>query len=540
MHRYVFLLIVFGLFSCRSTSDDGDQPAIFRLNLSAPLTSLDPAFASDQPNSWACNQLFNGLVQLDSNLVVQPAIASHWFISEDKLTYTFILRQDVLFHNDPCFSSGTGRTVTAHDFVYSFQRLLDPSTAARGYWVFQNIVDDLHPFEALNDSTLLIRLESPFSPFLQRLCMPYCSVVAKEAIAYYGEEVRSHPVGTGPFVFVKWLEGNMLILHKNKHYFEKDENGLQLPYLDAVNFRFINNKSTEFLKFMNGELDFVSDIDVSLKDQILTRDGKLQEKYSGEFNLLKGPYLNVEYLSVLMDRNASVLEENPLKYKEVRKAINYAFSRSEMLLFLRNNRGIPATSGIVPPSLYHFEPIHDLGYDYDPLKAARLLEDAGFPNGIGLPELILHTTTEYQDYATYIKDKLEDIGMAIRIETTDPRLLREMRVNKETAFFRSSWIADYSDPESFLQIFYGKNGAPPNYTHYSNNKYDQLYEYAVAESDLVQRELIYHQMDSLMMEDAPIIPLYYDEVYRFVRKHVVGLEPDALNMLQLKRVRFTD
>jgi peptide/nickel transport system substrate-binding protein len=241
-----------------------------------------------------------------------------------------------------------------------------------------------------------------------------------------------------------------------------------------------------------------------------------------------------------MDSTAAVLTENPLQFIQVRQAINYAFSRSEMLLFLRNNRGIPATAGIVPPSLYNFRPDNDLGYDYDPERAAGLLEEAGFPNGIGLPELVLHTTTEYQDYATYIKDKLEDIGIAIRIETTDPRLLREMRVNKETAFFRSSWIADYSDPESFLQIFYGKNGAPPNYTHYINKEYDILYEYAVAESDLVQRELIYHKMDSLMMADAPVIPLYYDEVYRFVRKNVMGLEPDALNMLQLKRVRFTD
>jgi oligopeptide transport system substrate-binding protein len=370
--------------------------------------------------------------------------------------------------------------------------------------------------------------------------MPYCSVVAREAIDYYGDDVRSHPVGTGPFVFVKWLEGNMLILHRNEHYFEFDENGHRLPFLDAVNFRFINNKSTEFLKFMNGELDFVSDIDVSLKDQILTRDGRLQSEYADEFNLLKGPYLNVEYLSILMDSNAAVLKENPLKYRAVRQAMNYAFSRSEMLLFLRNNRGIPAYAGIVPPSLYVFQPEHDPGYNYNPAKAAELLVAAGFPDGIGLPQLILHTTPEYQDYATYIKDKLEDIGIAIQIETKDPRLLREMRVNKETAFFRSSWIADYSDPESFLQIFYGKNGAPPNYTHYKNNEYDKLYESAVAESDLTQRELIYQRMDSLMMADAPVIPLYYDEVYRFVRKNVVGLEPDALNMLQLKRVRFTD
>ena len=535
----VLCMAVVLMAGCGQRTESDGAHSIFRFNLSAPLTSLDPAFASDQPNSWGCLQLYNGLVQLDAQLQIVPSIAASWDISEDQLTYTFHLRKDVYFHDDPCFTNSKGRQVNAGDFVFAFERLANPATAARGYWVFQNIVDTVQGFRAINDSTLTIRLLRPFSPFLQRLAMPYCSVVPAEAVEHYGKEFRSHPVGTGPFTFVKWMEGNMLILHRNERYFEKDADGQALPYLDAVNIRFINNKSTEFLKFMNGELDFVSDIDVSLKDQILTRDGKLQQRYASTFNLLKGPYLNVEYLSVLMDDKAKVMEESPLVYPEVRKAINYAFNRSEMLLFLRNNRGLPATGGIVPPSLYTDPLDKNFGYYYNPDTAKALLEQAGFPGGVGLPELLLHTTAEYQDYATYLKDKLEDIGLAIRIETVDPRVLREMRVNEETAFFRSSWIADYSDPESYLQMFYSVNGAPPNYTRYANPDFDRLYEQAVAEEDPGERNALYRTMDSLMMQDSPIIPLYYDEVYRFTRKNVSGLEPDALNLLQLKRVRFT-
>ena len=535
----VLCMAVVLMAGCVQRTESDGAHSIFRFNLSAPLTSLDPAFASDQPNSWGCLQLYNGLVQLDAQLQIVPSIAASWDISEDQLTYTFHLRKDVYFHDDPCFTNSKGRQVNAGDFVFAFERLANPATAARGYWVFQNIVDTVQGFRAINDSTLTIRLLRPFSPFLQRLAMPYCSVVPAEAVEHYGKEFRSHPVGTGPFTFVKWMEGNMLILHRNERYFEKDVDGQALPYLDAVNIRFINNKSTEFLKFMNGELDFVSDIDVSLKDQILTRDGKLQQRYASTFNLLKGPYLNVEYLSVLMDDKAKVMEESPLVYPEVRKAINYAFNRSEMLLFLRNNRGLPATGGIVPPSLYTDPLDKNFGYYYNPDTAKALLEQAGFPGGVGLPELLLHTTAEYQDYATYLKDKLEDIGLAIRIETVDPRVLREMRVNEETAFFRSSWIADYSDPESYLQMFYSVNGAPPNYTRYANPDFDRLYEQAATEEDPGERNALYRTMDSLMMQDSPIIPLYYDEVYRFTRKNVSGLEPDALNLLQLKRVRFT-
>lgn len=524
------------LHGCKPYQLESSQ-SVFKLNLAAPVTSLDPAFASDQPNSWAVNQLFNGLVQLDSNLHVIPCIASRWIISADQKTYTFILRNDVFFHDNICFPDSHGRRVVASDFVYSFNRLMDPITAARGNWVFQNLIDTIQPIIAMNDSTLVIHLLHPFSPFLQRLCIPYCNVVPKEAIAYYGKDFRSNPVGSGPFIFLKWKEGDLLILHKNPHYFERDAAGNTLPYLDAVNFQFISNKSTEFLKFMNGELDFVSDIDVSLQKSILTGNGELQDAYKNKFQLLKGPYLNVEYLTILMDTDARVMQLNPLKIQQIRQAINYAINREEIILFLRHGRGIAAHEGIVPPSLYSNFFYNPIGYRYDPEKAIALLREAGFENGVGLPEITLHTTDQYQDIAVYIKEKLENIGMAIRIETVDPRILREMRVNKQTAFFRGSWIADYSDAESFLQLFYGKAGAPPNYSHYANPHFDQLFEAAVKESDVSKRDLLYHAMDSIMMVDAPIVPLYYDEVYRFVLPGITGMEPDALNMLNLKRVK---
>lgn len=481
--------------------------------------------------------MYNGLVELDAHLMVRPCIAKSWEISEDRLNYTFHLRNDVFFHDDLCFPTGKGRRVTAGDFVFSFQRLIDPSTAARGNWVFENITDTIKAFTAINDSTLEIRLNHPFAPFLQRLCIAYCSVIPVEAIKKYGKDFRSHPVGTGAFKFIKWNEGELLILHRNENYFEYDSAGNRLPYLDAVNISFISNKSTEFLKFLSGDLDFVSDIDASLKDNILTRDGRLQEKYAGTFQLLKGPYLNVEYFSVLMDTAALIMQKSPMRIRQVRQAINYAFDRKEMLLFLQNNRGIAATQGIVPPSLFVDAPLQTYGYTYDPAKALALLKEAGFENGVGLPQITLHTIDQYQNFAVYLKDKLENIGLAVKIEVVDTRMLRQMRVNEETAFFRSSWIADYPDAESYLNLFYGANGAPPNYTRYRNEIYDSIFEIAVAETDVYKRNKLYQQLDSILMDDAPVVPLFYDEVYRFVQNNISGLEPDALNMLQLKYVK---
>lgn len=536
--RNNFILCLFAVCvfsSCRKGNENADK-IIFKLNLSAPVTSLDPAFASDQPNTWSVNQLYNGLVQLDADLNVRPCIAASWELAPDRIHYTFHLRTDVYFQDDACFPGGKGRKVNAADVAYSFHRLIDPKTAARGNWVFQGIVDSILPFFALNDSTLQITLQKPFAPFLQRLSIQYCSVVPKEAIDKYGNDFRSHPVGTGPFKFVKWEEGELLILHKNENYFERDENGNRLPYLDAVNIQFITNKSTEFLKFLNGDLDFVSDIDASMKNTILTQDGNLKERYSGQFKLLKSPYLNTEYFSILMDTTSETMKYNPLRYVRVRRAINLGFNREEMLLFLRNNRGKAANGGIVPPSLLPDSLNKNYGYSYDPDSALKLLSEAGFENGIGLPEIVLHTTEQYQDMAVYIKDKLEDIGIAIKIETIDPRILREMRLNETTSFFRSSWIANYADAENYLTLFYGNSPAPPNYTRYKNAAYDSLYEIAIAETNTSLRDKYYFKMDSIMISDAPIVPLFYDEIYRFVRNNISGIEPNALNMLDLKKV----
>lgn len=531
-----FLLMVVMMTSCRHESENADK-TIFRLNLATPLTSLDPAFASDQSNTWSVNQLFSGLVQLDSALNVKPCIAKSWEIADDRKTYTFHLRNDVYFHDDACFPNSKGRKLVASDVVYSFYRLIDPATAARGNWVFQNIVDSISPFYAINDSTVKIKLQQPFAPFLQRLSIQYCSIVPKEAIDTYGKDFRSHPVGTGPFKFLKWEEGELLILHKFENYFERDEQGNKLPYLDAVNIQFNTNKSTEFLKFLSGELDFVSDIDAALKDNILTKEGNLQEKYNDKIKLLKGPYLNVEYFSILMDTSLPIVKENPLSFIEVRKAINYGFDKDEMLLFLKNNRGIAATGGIVPPSLLPQDIHPHYGYTYNPDTSLQLLAAAGFENGVGLPEIVLHTTEQYQDIAIYIKDKLEDIGIAIKVETVDPRLLREMRLNASTVLFRSSWIADYADAENYLTVFYGGSEAPPNYTRFHNPQFDSLYTIAVAERDETLRKNHYYQMDSILMQQAPVVPLFYDEVYRFVQNNITGLRPNALNMLELKRVR---
>jgi len=533
----LFIPLTFLLFfaSCKQGFGPVDERKVFRYNEAANITSLDPAFARDQANIWAMHQLFNGLVQLNNRMEVLPCIAYSWEVSGDGLTYIFHLRDDVRFHDDPCFPAGEGRRVTADDFVYSFSRLKDPATAAAGAWVFNHVTAD-NPFFAPDDSTLVIRMASPFPPFPGLLTMQYCSVIPGEAVNHYGGEFREHPVGTGPFRLAYWKEGVKLVMTRNPHYFEV-ENGRQLPFLEAVSVTFLADKQAAFLQFVQGKLDFMSGIDPSYKDELLTREGHLNPKFTDRFHLITQPYLNTEYLGILVDSSSKQMRDNPLKSRLVRQAINLAFDRGKMIMYLRNNIGTPGIYGMIPPGMPGFDSTR-IWYDYQPERAIHLLEEAGFfPDG-EMPAITLVTTPDYLDICKYIQHQVAGIGITLEIEVSPPAAVKEMKAQAKIPFFRASWIADYPDAENYLSLFYSPNFCPygPNYTHYRNPAYDRLFEQSMSVTDEQTRLAAYQQMEQIMMQDAPVVVLYYDQVLRFVWNNVYGVGGNPMNLLTLKRV----
>ncbi len=206
------LVVACCVVSCSSKNKKHDENSVFRYNEHANITTLDPAFSKDLRTIWVTNQLFNGLVQLDDSLNVQPDIANSWSISEDGKMYLFNLKKGIKFHKHILFGKDSTRLVVASDFEYSFNRLLDPKVSSPGKWV----LDFVEKFEAKNDSTFVIRLKQPFPPFLSLLGMKYCSVVPFEAVTYFGDIFRANPIGTGPFQFKLWVENTKLVLRKNK------------------------------------------------------------------------------------------------------------------------------------------------------------------------------------------------------------------------------------------------------------------------------------------------------------------------------------
>ena len=537
--NFEFCLLTFSfclLISACTTHQHPDKK-IFRYNESSGLASLDPAFAKNKQVMWATHQLYNTLVEIDSDMQMQPSLAKKWAISDDNLAFTFTLRNDVFFIDDACFANGKGRRLTAHDVEYSFKRIVDKNTASPGAWIFNNRVDPVNGFMAINDSTFQLKLISPFQSILGILSMQYCSIIPKEAVDKYKTDFRRHPVGTGPFRFVAWEEGQALILKKNENYFEKDRAGQSLPYLDGIKVSFYDSKATEFLEFQQKRLDFIDDIDPSFKDEVLTKTGNLKKTWQGKINLHKHPYLNIEYLGILVDEQNELVKNSPLRLQKIRQAINYGFNRKKMMLYLRNSIGIAAESGFVPAGLPSFDSVAVPGYHYDVAKAKQLLAEAGYPDGKNLPVIKLFTIPIYGDLGTYIANELLQIGITIEVDVMQKSLLMEHTAKSQAPFFRGSWIADYPDAENYLSVFYSKNPAPPNYTRYKNAEFDVLYEKALSQKNDSLRYELYRQMDRIIINDAPVVPLWYDMAIHLVHRNISSFYPNSLNLLELRRVK---
>ena len=534
MQRFVFIALLCVAFGCQRGFDHSDK-MIFRYNESAGISSLDPAYTRNLENLWAANLLYNGLVEIDDSLNINPAIAKRWEIDSAGMVYRFFLRDDVFFHDSEAFEDGVGRRVVAQDFVYSFERILDPKVSSPGSWVFSAVASE-NPFQAIGDSVVEVYLHKEFPPFLGLLGMKYCSVIPREAIEKYGDDFRQNPVGTGPFKFNFWIENTRLVLLKNENYFEKDANGNALPYLDAVSVSFIPDKSAAYLDLIKGNFDFMSGLHSSYADELITPTGELAEIYRDDFYLQKHPFLKTDYFGFMI--NDSLLPNNPWQNLDLRKAVNYGINREQIVRYMRNNIPTPGTGGFIPKGMSAYDA--NVGYHYNPDSVIACLERAGYGNGKELPTLTLSTTSDYIDLCEFAQHQLSRFGFNVKVDVLPASVHRELSARGELEFFRKSWLADYPDDENFMALFYSPNASPkgPNYMHFNDARFDELYEKALATTVPRKRQVLYKEMDSLVMAQSPVIPLYYDVVIQFVSNKVSGLDKNPMNVLDLRRVRI--
>ena len=539
----VLLFTVLGLGGCKNVDKKSPQQ-IFHYNEDVSVTTLDPAFVRSQSENWIVSQIFNGLIDLDAQLQPVPALAKSWEISTDLLTYTFHLRSDVNF----CFVDKQGKVTTrkmvASDVAYSLSRIADPATSSPGAWIFVGKIDSQlnRVFISPNDSTFVLKLVSPAASLLGLLSTNFGYVVPKEYARLDKSYLARNPVGTGPFYVRRWEDEIKLVMRKNPHYHEKDTQGVPLPYLDAINVTFVKNKQTAFMQFAAGSYDFFNGLEGSFKDELLTDQAMLKPKYAQKMKAIITPFLNTEYVGCYLGDYPG--KTNWLKDVHLRRALFYAVDKQKLVRFFRNGLGDAGDWGVVPPILnaHEKETITEANAAWQ--KALAEYQQSGYAKQTNKPEIVLSTTADYLDMMVYLQETWGRLGVKIKVDIQTGGMLRQLRNEGKLMLFRGSWIADYPDAENFLACYYAPYLSPmgPNYTHFEDAQFDTLYrliEAGESGQKASLRKQYIQQANQILIDQAPVIPLYYDKSIRLIQPWVQGLENDAANRLVLKRVKIS-
>jgi ABC-type oligopeptide transport system substrate-binding subunit len=539
----VLLFTVLGLGGCKNVDKKSPQQ-IFHYNEDVSVTTLDPAFVRSQSENWIVSQIFNGLIDLDAQLQPVPALAKSWEISTDLLTYTFHLRSDVNF----CFVDKQGKVTTrkmvASDVAYSLSRIADPATSSPGAWIFVGKIDSQlnRVFIAPNDSTFVLKLVSPAASLLGLLSTNFGYVVPKEYARLDKSYLARNPVGTGPFYVRRWEDEIKLVMRKNPHYHEKDTQGVPLPYLDAINVTFVKNKQTAFMQFAAGSYDFFNGLEGSFKDELLTDQAMLKPKYAQKMKAIITPFLNTEYVGCYLGEYPG--KTNWLKDVHLRRALFYAVDKQKLVRFFRNGLGDAGDWGVVPPILnvHEKEAITEANAAWQ--KALAEYQQSSYAKQTNKPEIVLSTTADYLDMMVYLQETWGRLGVKIKVDIQTGGMLRQLRNEGKLMLFRGSWIADYPDAENFLACYYAPYLSPmgPNYTHFEDAQFDTLYrliEAGESGQKASLRKQYIQQANQILIDQAPVIPLYYDKSIRLIQPWVQGLENDAANRLVLKRVKIS-
>ncbi|HCA41922.1 MAG TPA: hypothetical protein DEP28_01570 [Bacteroidetes bacterium] len=569
--KNLFLFLMFSLFVAGCGKQQKEEirqlnggikgGGIYNINELEDIRSLDPVGINDVVSHHVAHQIYDALIDLDSNLQIVPQLAKSYTVSEDGLTYTFNLRTGSTFHDNDCFPGGKGREVNAKDVKYSYDRIVDFRTSSRGFNYFVNYVEGAQEyydetraaqnenrepklngasgFIYVNDTTFQIKLKKAFAPFIYYNTLAIAYIVPKEAVEKYGKDFFQNPVGSGPFIFVNWTPDQELNLKRNPNYWAKDEFGNQLPYIDAAKFRFIKDLDAQLLEFKNGKLDESYRLPNAIFKTIIDDNKSLTPEWS-QFQLQRVPTLATQFYGFLVTNEI-------FKNEKLRQAINYAIDREKIIKYVLNGQGYAgATHGFVPPSMPDYNTEGIKGYSFDLEKAKKLLEEAGYPGGKGLPELTLQINSGGDrniQIAEAIQNMLKEVGITMKLQQIQfAQHLDNIDAGK-ASFYRLGWIADYPDPESFLNLYYGKNvpknpnePSPINSMRFVNPEYDRIFEQAITTQDRTQRMKLYEQAEQIAVNQAPMLYIYYDEDYRLLQPYVKGYALDPMHRVNFRNL----
>ena len=516
---------------------------VFRLNESEYIKNLFPHSIVDVYSYRVANNIYEGLMTFDQNtLEIKPSLAESYTVDSTKTVYTFKLRDNVYFHDDPSFEGGQGRKLTAEDVAYCFRLLCTQRAENQSFHLFKDIVvgatehfdqtangqkasAGVEGIRVLNDQTIQIRITEPNTMFLQNLARPGTFIFPREAYEKYGMDMRTKCVGTGPYLLQSVDADNQIILGKNKNYYGVDEFGNKLPFLDAINIRFLQDKKIELLEFKKGTLDMMYRLPTDYIIEILADSEADDAGGYSKYDLQRDPEMSTQMLILNNEHEA-------FKDVNVRKALNFAIDREKILDYVLNGEGyMEGYYGVTPPAFDKYDITNIRGYRYNVDSAKYYLEKAGYPNGKGFPSVTLDLNPEgerYTNVALEVQHQLQqNLNIQIEMQILPLAQIAEKSMSGSFSMLRLAWIADYPSPENYLWAYYSKSipedpseDSYPNLSRYRNPAFDALYEQAMHAVTNEEALSYFHEAEELLMKDAPSIVLWYDEGYRLLQSNV--------------------
>ena len=538
---------------------------VFRMNETEYIKTLFPHTIVDAYSYRVANQIFEGLLKFDqSNLTITDGLAESYEVDETGTEYTFKLRKGVKFHDNPCFGEGKGRELTAEDIAYCFTQLCTASEYNLGFSIFKDVLKganeyynasaggktpgfDVEGIKVIDKYTIKLILESPSSIFKFNLAGPYGYIFAKESLEKYGRDVRVNPVGTGPFMIRDAAtdidEDIKIILTKNKEYYGVDEFGNKLPFMDAIEISFLHEKKNEMHKFKKQELDMIYRLPTDIIIDILGNESSDGDgEYLG-YQLQREPEMATHFLAFLNQH--SVFQDVNL-----RKAFSFAIDRKKILEEVLDGEGdSPGYYGVTPATFegYDIRQINGYHLNLDSARYYLAKSDYG-PGKKPFPKIHLNLNADgdrNSQVAVEVQNQLKDhLDINIDINPTQQAQHTENMMTGNTEFFRTGWLYDYPHPQNFLSAFYSKNVPSeihakswPNLTRYVNHKFDKYYEMGL-ESDSKEAYKYFLKAEQVLMDDAPVVVLWYDEAFRLLQPYVKNFPNNPMQYRDLSEVYF--
>jgi oligopeptide transport system substrate-binding protein len=528
----VVLLIMSVITACGDTGSEENDTNVLNLTVGPEPETIDPTLNTSSDGGTYITHFFEGLTKTDNEGNAVSGVAEKWDISEDGTKYTFYLRSDAKWSD--------GENVTAQDFEYGWKRILNPETASdyasmlfplvngEEYNAGEADAEDVG-VKAVDDTTLEVTLKAPTVYFLTMLFHSTYMPIREDIIKEYGDKWTQSPdsyVSNGAYKMKEWKHNDVIAMEKNENYWDADN-----IKIEEVNWKLLEDDVAALNAYDSGELN-------GLFEQIPVTEMKpLLDEGKAEV----APMLGTYYIEFCVDKD-------PVNDAKVRKALSLAIDR-QLLIDTVTQAGEKPATGMVPYGTSGAEE----GTEYRDEEEAeeyieatanideakKLLEEAGYPDGEGFPsiELIYNTDTGHEKNMEFIQEQWKkNLNIDVKISNMEWKSIIPKRQEHDFTIARAGWVADYNDPMTFLELFTIGNGN--NDSNYNSEEYTDLIKKVQLEADANERMKLMHEAESILMEDMPIIPIYFYVSKYMVNDNLEGLYVSNLGIYHLDFATF--